>query len=204
MSITYCGSDPSRSMKARTTPGTPEISARMRRASSWMRSRSSPRTLITICPSTWEMLSSTLSRIGWSNDGSMPGSSDTAASISRIRSSLVLPGRQRDSGTKSTKSSVELRILGSVPSSGRPAFAITVFTSGTVCSARRTAAICTRVSSGDTDGGRNRFTHVVPSFSSGRNSLPRRVAPARDTASITAATNATVHGRTIALRSSGS
>ena len=150
------------------------------------------------------MLSSTLSRMGWSNDGSMPGIAETAASISSTRSSLVLPGRHRDSGTKSTKSSAELKIFGSVPSSGRPTFEITVFTSGTVCRALRTVRICSIASSGETDGGSVRFTHVVPSLSSGRNSLPRREPSTSATASAATARLITSRGLAIALRSNGS
>jgi len=142
--------------------------------------------------------------MGWEKEGSMPGICETASSISRTRSSLVSPERHCDSGLKSTKISEELKIFGSVPSSGRPTFEMTVCTSGTLCSALRTSRIRSCASPGETDGGSMRFTQVVPSFSSGRNSLPSWEASARATASAPTAMASTRLGCATALRSHGS
>src|SRR5437899_2606030 len=54
--------------------------------------------------------------------------------------SLVMFLRQAEAGFRSTKNSAILMGLGSVPSSGRPAFEMTVRTSGTHLSSRRICA----------------------------------------------------------------
>ena len=80
---------------------------------------------MTIWPSICEMLSSTLSRIGCEKLGSMPGNRPTARRSSGRAddpsSTLLRPLR---CGLRSTKNSAMLISLGSVPSSGRPAFEI--------------------------------------------------------------------------------
>src|SRR6266581_467589 len=90
------GTSPARSTKARITPGTSWILFNTR-CTCWRKTaESSPNSLITIWPSIWEMLSSTLSRIGCENVVSIPGNAASARSISSIIFSLGNPGRQRE------------------------------------------------------------------------------------------------------------
>ncbi|MNX89845.1 hypothetical protein D3C86_1218710 [compost metagenome] len=65
--------------------------------------------------------------------------------------------------------------FGSVPSSGRPTFEIVVFTSGVWRITVRSLRAWSRASSSETDAGRSKLTHIEPSSSSGRNSLPRNL-----------------------------
>ena len=102
----------------------------------------------------------------------------------------VVPNRLREAGLimwrfhwswgqMSTRNSAMLICLGSVPSSGRKALETTA----------RTASVT------EIPGGRVKLTHTTPSFSSGRNSLPKPVASARLTPNAVAATNSTTMGR---------
>ena len=93
--------------------------------------------------------------------------------------------------------------LGSLPSSGRPAWLITSLTSGNFRSVSRTACsdFDTRVS--EIPGGSTRLTQIEPSFSSGRNSLPSLGTSARLPASIATATVTTTHRWRKAASSNG-
>ena len=112
---------------------------------------------------------------------------DSTRSISSMICDLVLPSRHCDSGLRSTSNSAMLISLGSVPSSGRPALEMTVFTSGMVLISARTRASSRMDSATDTLGGRGRLTQIDPSFSSGKNSLPSLGTSARLSASATPA-----------------
>jgi len=63
--------------------------------------------------------------------------------------------------------------LGSVPSSGRPALDETALTSGNLRSASRISRVTFCASATETPAGRSALTHTMPSFNSGRNSVPR-------------------------------
>ena len=89
-----------------------------------------------------------------------------------ISCSLVMWRVHSDSGFTSTKNSAMLISLGSVPSSGRPAFEITVRTSGNWRSSARMRAHSRDASLTEMPSGSITFTQIAPSFSSGRNSLP--------------------------------
>ena len=190
-------------MKARSTPRTVAI----RRNTSLTCSRntfgSSPKILMTTCPSICEMLSSTLSRMGWEKLVSTPGSASRALSISARIFPFVMPRRHSGGGFNSTKHSAMLIGLGSVPSSGRPAFEMTVFTSGTVRSNCRILAVWATASVTEMPGGRLAFNQIVPSLSSGRNSVPTRGNIARLAASAMSALRTTAQGRASALRNTG-
>ena len=191
-------------MNARSTPGT----LAMRRNTSLTCARntfgSSPKTLMTTCPSICEMLSSTLSRMGWEKLVSTPGSASRALSISARSFAFVMPGRHSGGGFNSTKHSAMLIGLGSVPSSGRPALEMTIFTSGTVWSNCRILAVWATASVTEIPGGRLALTQIVPSLSSGRNSVPTRGNTARLAASAATAVTTTAHGRASPLRNTGS
>ena len=154
--------------------------------------RSSPDTLMTICPSICEMDSSTLSRMGCEKVGSMPGSADTTLSISSISCALVRPLRHCSSGLISTNTSAMLMVFGSVPSSGWPAFDTAVRTSGTFKSSSRTVRSMRAASSFDTLDGKRKLIQIVPSLSSGKNSDPRRLATTMLSAKIPSAMATTV------------
>ena len=175
-SMSSCGTWPSRSISARATPGTWRTSRAMASVRRLSSARSSPASLMTICPLICEMDSSTLSRMGCENAGSIPGMALSARCISAVIFSRVMPGRHWSSGLMSTNTSTEAMVLGSVPSSGWPAFDTVVRTSGTVSSAWRAMRRMRVASSLDTEGAIPKLTQVVPSFSSGRNSEPRREA----------------------------
>ena len=104
----------------------------------------------------------------------MLGMADSLYSISSSSCSRVNPLRHSSCGFTSTNTSAMLKVLGSVPSSGCPALETTVRTSGTVSSALRTLNNNLVASSLDTLDGMSKFTHSVPSSSSGKNSLPKR------------------------------
>jgi hypothetical protein len=72
-----------------------------------------------------------------------------------------------------------LRSFGSVPSSGRPVFEITEFTSGKPRSILRIRASVDAALESEMLGGRLMLIQTEPSFSSGRNSLPSRGTIAR-------------------------
>src|SRR5207249_1584748 len=71
-------------------------------------SPSGPNTLITICPSICEMLSSTLSRMGCEKDSSTPGKTDIFCENCSISFSRVSPCGHSAGGFRSTKNSVIL------------------------------------------------------------------------------------------------
>ena len=203
MSILSWGNWPSRSTKARITPAVLRDRFTSLLASLLSSTKSSPLTLITIWPSIWEMLSSTLSRMGCENDTSSPGSLETASSIATTIFGLVMPARHCASGFNSTKASKPLKIFGSVPSSGRPTLLITVTTSGTWRNWARMRPAINLASSGETDGGKVALTQIVPSSSSGKNSEPSVVATAAAIASATAAISITARGAPTAQRKAG-
>ena len=78
--------------------------------------------------------------------------------------------------------------FGSVPSSGLPAFDITVLTSGIVRIALRMRWFISFASVTDTDGGKGLLIQIEPSFNSGRNSVPSFGSTARLAASAPTAT----------------
>ena len=67
-----------------------------------------------------------------------------------------------------------LMFFGSVPSSGRPAFETTAFTSGKLPTRARSLRISDLASWTETEGGSVMLIQIEPSFSSGRNSVPRK------------------------------
>ncbi|MCY1229488.1 hypothetical protein D9M72_418520 [compost metagenome] len=138
-------------------------------------SRLSLCTLITIWPLICEMLSRMLSRTGCEKLGSMPGSWRRFLSISPMMPRLLKPSRHCFSGLRSTRISTVLISLGSVPSSGRPTLEMVVLTSGVLRITLRSSRAWSRASSTETDAGRSKLTHIEPSSSSGRNSLPRNL-----------------------------
>src|SRR4030095_2938951 len=81
---------------------------------------------------------------------------------------------QVEVGFRSTRHSTMLIIFGSVPSSGRPALEITLFTSGIFRRSFRMRADWAEVSLTETPGGSVTLIQIDPSFNSGRNSVPRR------------------------------
>ena len=194
-SICSCGTSPPRSMNARETPRMPETIRSTAAACSRNVVGSSPKILMTICPSICEMLSSTLSRIGCEIAGSTPGRRPNACSICSARSSRVRCARHWDGGFRSTKNSAMLIVFGSVPSSGRPACEMTCVTSGNCRMICRTRAESRDASETETLDGNIRFTHSVPSFSSGRNSVPSCGTSASATASAATALTMTSRGR---------
>ena len=159
-------------MNARDTPRTCETARSTSLTVDRSVAGSSPKTLITIWPSVCEMLSSTLSRIGCEIAGSRPGISLMASSIWADSSSRVIFLVHSEGGFKSTKNSHMLIGFGSVPSSGRPACEITWVTSGNRRSTVRTRATMRDACDTETLGGSVRFSQSVPSFNSGRNSVP--------------------------------
>ena len=114
-----------------------------------------------------------------------------------------MPLRHSDSGFTSTRNSDMLMSFGSVPSSGRPVFDVTLATSGDwrIAARMRWFNCCASVT--ETLVGRNTFTQIAPSFSSGRNSVPRRGTSARLAASATTAAMRTARGRSSAQTSAG-
>ena len=166
-------------MNARETPGRPAMLRTT--ACTFVRNTppSSPNTLMTTWPSICEMLSSTLSRIGCEKLISTPGMASSAWSMASMIFSLLMPRRHCSGGFKSTKHSTILIGFGSVPSSGRPALEMTAFTSGTLRNALRMAAHWTVASVTEMPGGRFALIQIVPSLSSGKNSVPSLVADTR-------------------------
>ena len=191
-------------MKARFTPRTSFTA--FNTCSAWPRStsRSSPNTLITICPSICEIDSSTLSRIGCEKLGSIPGKRDIDLSISSISCRLDAPPRQWDSGFRLTRISHMLIGLGSVPSSGLPHLEMTVSTSGTDASTERNRPLMRCASVTETDVGSVTLIQIEPSFSSGRNSVPSLGTTARLAASAASAVPRTFFLLSIAQASAGS
>ncbi len=96
-----------------------------------------------------------------------------------------------------------LMSFGSVPSSGRPAFEVTLTTSGDLRIASRMRRFSTCASVTDTLVGRNTLTQIEPSFSSGRNSVPSRGTSARLAASASTAAASTAFGRARAQARAG-
>ena len=97
----------------------------------------------------------------------------SACSICSISCSLVTFLFHSVRGFRSMKTSTILIGLGSVPSSGRPACDIAEITSGNCRMIARMRAHIFDVSLTEIPGGKVRLTQKVPSFSSGRNSVPK-------------------------------
>ena len=119
----------------------------------------------------------------------------TASSICAARSSRVILRVHCDGGFRSTKNSAMLIGFGSVPSSGRPACEMTCVTSGNSRAMRRTWATSRFASETDTLEGSVRLIHSVPSFSSGRNSVPSLGTSSRAIASAATALPMAANGR---------
>lgn len=132
-----------------------------------------------------------------------PGSAESALSISSSRLRLVTFRFHSDSGLRSTKNSAMLTSFGSVPSSGRPAFDITRFTLGIPAIKARIFAVSACASVTDTLDGSGTLTQIEPSFSSGRNSVPRCGTSASAPARAATAVPITRFGRAIDQRSTG-
>ena len=101
-------------------------------------------------------------------------------SISSISISRVRPFRHSSVGLTSTNTSAMASGLGSVPSSGCPALETTVRTSGIVLNSKRALRKTRAASSWERLAGMSQFIQKVPSFSSGKNSEPRREAATMD------------------------
>src|SRR5262249_62275124 len=110
---------------------------------------------------------------------------------------------QAAGGLRSTKNSAILIIFGSVPSSGRPAFEMTDVTSGNWRRIDRIRAQSREASLTERLGGSIILTHSVPSFSSGRNSLPKRGTRERLPARSTSGAARTAFGCLNALNRAG-
>ena len=96
-----------------------------------------------------------------------------------------------------------LMSFGSVPSSGRPPFDMTLPTSGIVISASRMRRFMVWASVNDTDGGYGTLSQTEPSLSSGKNSVPSFGTTAMLAASAATASITISFGRSIAQRRTG-
>ena len=161
-------------MKARPTPRTAVMVFRIFCTLVRRILGSSPKTLMTIWPSICEMLSSTLSRMGMETLGNTPGIESSSSLICSTSCSRVILRVHCSGGLTPTNISTMLSVLGSVPSSGRPAWLMTVSTSGNLRIMPRTLRANLVVSTIEVPGDMVMLTHIVPSFNSGRNSEPSR------------------------------
>ena len=122
------------SVMPRTFSSTPRISTAILRKVA----RSGPVILMAFSASMPEAASWTLSWMYCEKAKVTPGKVlRSALPISAIRSSLESPLRQVSNGLSGTKNSTLEKPSGSVPSSGRPCWVITVSTSGKLLTSRR-------------------------------------------------------------------
>jgi hypothetical protein len=89
--------------------------------------------------------------------------------------------------------------LGSVPSSGRPAWLTTRETSGISCKVARALWTVRFTSAGAIPAGSVKFTQMLPSFNSGRNSEPSNGTSDRHATNTAADTKSTTLGRASAI-----
>ena len=93
--------------------------------------RSPPNSLTEFSPFTPEAASSTLSSMFWEKLKSIPGNLAVSSSDSRrVSLALSMPDGQVSKGFRGTKNSALKKPEASVPSSGRPCWEMTVWTSG--------------------------------------------------------------------------
>ena len=144
-------------------------------------SRLGPKTFTAISPLAPERDSSTLSWITCEKLVGRPGMAASLPDMLSTRASL-LAKRHSSWGLRSTRISMLLGPFGSVPSSGRPTWVITAFTSGYSSRVARTFCSMLLVLPRPDDWGRLMVSQMLPSSSLGRNSEPSSGASARATA----------------------
>ncbi len=162
---------------------------------------SSPNSLMEFSPFTPDIASSTLSSMFCEKPNVTPGNRPSLDPICWMSFGLVRPPGQSPSGLSCTKNSVLLNVVTSVPSSGRPSWEMTWFTTGKprrvwrICSASADAA------SKEMSTGSVARTQRFPSSSLGMNSPPSAGSTATVAANVVRLTPKTRPRR---LRSAGS
>ena len=156
------------------TPRTPFMTFSISIAFASMTFRSVPNSLMEFSPLTPDMASCTLSWITCEKLKVTPGIFANTTSMSSMSLSfVVISGRHFLRGFRFTRNSALKKLVGSVPSSGRPNCETTRLTSGTRSKIVRTSVANRLACSNEMSTGIVARTQRLPSSRAGMNSPPR-------------------------------